>query len=189
MFFWEKLQSISTIALVAITAFYAWQTRKTVLIMKQTEDARYRPRVTLYIQQREDWVNFIDLFIVNNGEGSAKDVRFTIEKDLELLNKDSHLSQVQIIKNGLSILTPKQVLKLPLLTLIGRVSELKNYSSKVSIAYSDNEGSKSYVDEVILDFKGLIEHQLGTPPLNEMALALKKIEEHLGDINDKMKTT
>jgi flagellar basal body-associated protein FliL len=82
------VQATTTIILVAITAYYAWQTKRNVQLLEKTEEETRRPHIAVYITQREEWFNIIDLIIGNYGSGIARDILFKIDNDLELLNKN-----------------------------------------------------------------------------------------------------
>jgi len=181
------IQTISTVILVIITGIAMKLTEKTVKIMKESEEKRNRPRVILYLQQRENWLNFVDLFIGNYGLSIARDIRFSLNEDLRLLRHAETISNIGIIKHGIKYLVPKQVLKIPLLSLAGRINELNKKNIEISVTYRENAGTKTFSEKFQLDFKALIEHQIGKSPIYEVSENIKKIWESLGKINENLK--
>ncbi len=142
------VQAGATFVLVAITAYYAWQTKRNVQLLERTEEEAHRPRVAVYITQKEEWLNIIDLVIGNYGNGIARDILFETDDDLELLNKDEKLNDVEILKNGLPTLAPNQIIRIPLLFLIGRLDELQNKNITISLEYKDHSRKHLYKDKI-----------------------------------------
>jgi hypothetical protein len=181
------IQGIATITLVLVTAFYAWQTYKTVKAMKEVEEKRNRPRVILYIQQRKDWLNFIDLIIGNYGLDVAQNVQFAFNEDLELWSEGKTLSTIRIIKNGIKSLVPEQTLVIPFLSLLERVDELNKKNIVITVTYKDSVGIRDFSEKFPIDFNSLIEHQIGKPPIYEMSENIKKISAVLEKMERKTK--
>lgn len=171
----SAIQAIATIVLVIITGVYVWFTRKTVQIMKKSEDERRRSHVILYIQQREDWLNFVDLIVGNYGIDVARDIEFTLNEDLQLLKEGEMLSNIGIIKNGIKNLVPQQILKIPLLSLVGRVEELQKKNIIVTITYKNSAEMKKFKEDFPLDFHSLVEHQIGEPPMYKISKNIESI--------------
>src|ERR1700722_13806646 len=110
-------------ALVIITAYYAWQSRETVRAIVWSEVQRLRPRVVVYLEQREDWLNLVDLVLENQG-GAAQNVRFMVENDIALFSEKNKLSDVSFLKNGFNFLPANRMIRVPLLNAVGRVEHL-----------------------------------------------------------------
>lgn len=180
------IQAISTVILVIVTGIYVWLTGKNVKILQKSEEERNRPRVILYIQQREDWLNFVNLIIGNYGLDVAREVKFSLSEDLKLLKEDEKLSNIRIIKNGVKNLIPQQILKIPLLSLIGRVEELSNKNIKITAQYKDSNLMRNFSETFQIDFNSLIEHQIGKPPIYEISENIKKIANSLDKVERKI---
>jgi len=180
------IQAISTVILVIITGIYVWLTGKNVKILQKSEEERNRPRVILYIQQREDWLNFVNLIIGNYGLDVAREVKFSLSEDLKLLREDEKLSNIRIIKNGVKNLIPQQILRIPLLSLIGRVEELSNKNIKITAQYKDSNLMRNFSETFQIDFNSLIEHQIGKPPIYEISENIKKIANSLDKVERKI---
>lgn len=177
------VQAVTTILLVVITAYYAWQTKRTVQLMSKTEEENRRPRIAIFIAQREDWLNLIELVIGNYGNGIARNISFKVDGDLTLFNEKENLNEIEIIKNGLTTLVPQQTIKIPLLSLVGRVEALQKKDVVISLEYSDHSFEHTYIDKYSMGFKSLIERQLGSPPIYEMAKNIEGINKGVEKIS------
>jgi hypothetical protein len=180
------IQAITTLLLVVITAYYAWQTKRTVQIMSKTEEENKRPKVIVFITQREDWLNLVDLVIGNYGNGIARSISFKINDDLTLITKEQSLSKVEIIKNGLSTLAPQQVIKFPLLSLVGRVEDLQKKSLIISVEYKDHSQKHVYTESYPISFNSLVEQQLGNPPIYDIVKNMEGINKGVNEISHKI---
>jgi len=181
-----SIQALSTVALVIVTGIYVWLTWKNVSILQKSEEKRNRPRVIVHIQQRENWLNFVDLIIGNYGVDVAREVKFVLNEDLKLLNKDETLSNIGIIKNGIKNLVPQQIVKIPLLSLIGRIEELRNKNIVITVTYRDSTLTKNFSEAFQIDFNSLVERQIGKPPIYEVSENIKKIANSLDKIERKI---
>lgn len=181
------VQGLSTGALVLITAYYAWQTKQTVDLMRKSEKERLRPRIVVFLEQREEWLNLVDLVIANQGQGLAKEIIFELRGDIKLISDNKKLSQLMIIKNGIKDFPSQKILKLPLVSLVGRLDELENKNLKIFVNYKDEGKIKNYSDTFALDFKSLIESQLGSPPIYKISKSIEKIANSIEKIDRKIK--
>jgi hypothetical protein len=181
------IQGLSTGILVAITAYYAYQTKQTVEVMKNSKKERQRPRIVVFLEQREDWLNFVDLVIANYGQGLAKEVTFKLKGDINLISGTKKLSELSIIKYGFKDLPPQKVKKLPLVSLVSQLNELEKKDLGITVNYQDMGGIDKYSDTFSLDFKSLIENQLGTPPIYKISEGVEKIAKSIEKINRKIK--
>lgn len=180
------IQAITTLLLVLITAYYAWQTKRTVQLMSETKEENNRPRIAIFISQREDWLNFIELVVGNYGNGIAREISFKVDGDLTLFNDKEKLSEIEIIKNGLPTLVPQQIIKIPLLSLIGRVDDLKNKNITISLNYKDHSFKHIYSDKYPIAFNSLVECQLGTAPIYEIAKNIEGIKRSIEKISQNL---
>ena len=173
-----------TLALVIITAFYAWQTRRTVRVMEDTSEANNRPVVSVSIvNDRPQGVSFIDLVVRNSGNGLARDIHFTIKGDkleLQKIGRKKHfLKDVSMLKSGIKILAPHETRQTWLLSTIGRVDEILAKDIRIGIEYKNADLSKTYQDEFTLDFASLNRLQLGHDPLHHIDKEIEKIRKIL----------
>jgi len=174
---------ILTSVLVLITAYYAWQTRKTVMIMEQTNEANNRPVVSIGLGSRPEGVSFLDLVIRNSGNGLARDVTFNITGDeLEVENigsRKNRLNDVRMLAEGIKVLAPNEIRKTWLLSLIGQVDEVIKKDVHIAVSYKNSDFSKTYVDEFTLDFASMPRVQLGHDPVHNIDQEIAKIRKAL----------
>lgn len=71
-------------ALVAIaTLVYAILTWRLVSETRKMREAQTEPNISVTIQPREEWMNFVDLIIQNIGLGPAYNIKFEINPDFK----------------------------------------------------------------------------------------------------------
>ena len=166
-------------AIVAIaTTVYAILTWKLTLETRRMREAQTEPRVSVTIQPREEWINFIDMVIQNIGLGPAYNVKFKVEPDFEYA-KGNFLSELGFIKNGLRYLAPNQKLQFFLTSMIENFEEKTKYSFEIKVTYKNSLGKK-YEDAYIIDFSQLIGlNQLGEPSLYKISKNIEKIQQDI----------
>jgi len=176
----EALTSI----LILITAYYAWQTGKTVKIMEETNEANNRPVVSVALSNNgPQGISEINLEILNSGNGLARDIKFTVQGDeLKLTNPtktERTLADVTFLKNGIKALAPKEVRQTWVLSAIGRTDELLSKTVAIGVKYKNSNYSKEYEDEFELDFHSLNRVQLGHDSLHNIDKEIEKIRKVL----------
>ncbi len=166
-------------AIVAIaTTVYAILTWKLTLETRRMREAQTEPRVSVTIQPREEWINFIDIVIQSIGLGPAYNVKFKVEPDFEYA-KGNFLSELGFIKNGLRYLAPNQKLQFFLTSMIENFEEKTKYSFEIKVTYKNSLGKK-YEDAYIIDFSQLIGlNQLGEPSLYKISKNIEKIQQDI----------
>jgi len=167
-------------AAVAIsTIVYAILTWKLVSETRKMKEAQTEPKVSITIQPREEWINFIDMVIQNIGLGPAYNIKFEINPDFEYM-KGKFLSELGFKKNGLKYLAPNQKLQFFLTIMSENFEEKTKKPFEIRISYQNSIG-KTYKDVYMIDFSQLIGlSQLGEPPLYKIA---KNVEEIKKDIH------
>lgn len=187
------MTEILTAVLVAITAYYAWQTRKTVRAMEEANEASNRPIVSINLQDRVESVSFVDLCITNAGKGLARDISFeVIGDDIEInaynVDRKQPLSNYQVLRMGMKVLAPGETRKYWILSVIGRADELRASDTTIKVKYYGNDRENNpYTDEFKLDFFELPEGRLGGDPFYSIAKEQEKIVTHLKSIADEVK--
>jgi hypothetical protein len=176
------VQAIATVILVLITAYYAVQAKRNVQVLEKTEEEARRPSVAIHIEQREDWLNFINLVIGNYGNGIARNITFKTKNNLTLFRQEEELKNLSIIKNGLPALVPQQIIRIPLLSLIGRIDDLKKEDIEICFEYKNHSLERSYSDKFIISFNSLIDRQIGNPPMYEIAKNTEGIKKSIEKI-------
>ncbi len=166
-------------AIVAFsTAVYAYLTWKLVGETKEMRKAQTEPNISITVEPREEWINFMDIKIMNIGSGPAYDVKFKIEPDFEF-SKGHFLSQKKVMKE-INYLAPNQKIQFFLTSLAENFHEKMKKPFKISAEYK-NKSDDSFNEDFIIDFaqfEGM--SQLGEPPLHKIA---KNIEDIKSDIH------
>lgn len=91
--------AIATVALTVITAIYAFLTRRMVLEMQKARE----PFITIDMELPDPMLRVI---VANLGQSPARNIRFSIEKDLAWLSVgdgSSGIGAIPAIKNGCSV--------------------------------------------------------------------------------------
>lgn len=169
-----------TLALVLITAYYAWQTRKTVKAMNETNEANNRPVVSVVVtNDSPQGVTIINLDIRNSGNGLARNIRFSVEGDelrlTEMTATERTLRDVPLLKGGIKVLAPQESRRTWLLSSIDRTEELLAKNITVEVQYENADHSKKYTDEFLLDFHSLNRVQAGHDSLHSIDKEIGKI--------------
>ncbi len=180
------IQGLFTLALIFITAYYAWQTKRTVNVMNNAEKERNRPRISVYLKQSDEWVNFVYLVISNHGNSIVKNIKFYLKDDFKLTLSNRNLSDVRQFKEGIKNLTPGRELVIPVFNLVNNFEEFKKANIKISIKYFDTF-EQQFNDEFVLDITSLVDHQLGEPPIYKIEKNIEKISKSIQKIENKLK--
>lgn len=178
------MTEILTAVLVLITAYYAWQTRKTVHAMEESNEANNRPVVSISLHDRIESINFVDLCITNAGKGLARDLKFEVAGDDIDVNAYSSerkqlLSNYRVLTEGMKALAPKETRRYWLLSVMGRFEELRRSDTSIKVSYWNNNRTKQYTDEFRLDFLSLPEGRLGEDPGYRSSKEMEKIRKEL----------
>ena len=144
------LQSFFTFALIGITAWYTYLTRK---LVKTTIESQ-RPYV--FVDFQGIGPNFLEIIIENSGYKVANNVSFQVIKDLED-RKGTPLSSYLPFMQGFTHLPPKRTYKYRFLIDAKLFTENLNSIFEVKVTYSDVK--KKYEDHFIIDlspFKSIL---------------------------------
>jgi|GEM_PF-723813 len=160
--------------LVAIaTIAYAILTNSLVSETQQMKEIQHLPQITISVQTRAEWINFIDMQIKNTGFGPAYNISFNVLEDF-VYDKNQKLSDLSLIKNGLKYLGPNQKIQF-FLTSFAEDTELKKKPFKIKVNYKDFLGRiKDETFEIDLnELMGL--RQLGEPPLYKISKSMETL--------------
>jgi hypothetical protein len=129
------------------------------------------PDISVIVQPRKEFINFIDLIIENIGNGPAYNISFEVSKDF-IIPSDEKLSELPIMKK-IEYMTPSQKIQFFLASMIDDKDNPKKFT--ITANY-ENKNGKEYTSEYIVDFnkfKGLT--QLGKPDSYKIANNIEKI--------------
>ena len=167
---------ITTVVLVGITGYYAYLTRR---LLKANDT----PEIAISLRPHEGYIHCVMLCIENIGTGTARDIQFRTDLSFKPDGEKS-LKELGFLKNGIDYLGPGQKIEHFLVSVADRFDELKKMPLQISVTYTDSVKLKrKYERTFYLDF-GEAEgySRIGTPPLFEIAEAIKKLQKDLNRI-------
>lgn len=172
-------------ALVALsTVVYAVLTAILVIETRRLRKAQSQPHVSVRVESTPGAFGFTDLVVENVGQGSAYEVRFTLEQDLQLEPKRK-ASDIGFLHHGISYLAPGQRLSSYFYQIMGLNEQIVDPGRPrltLTVAYRDATRAK-YSERFELDFVHFDNMmRLGTPPADSIAKSLEKINDAIGHI-------
>lgn len=108
----RAVTGLATVALLLVTAFYAWVTYRLLGETLQSRLSANQPRVVAYFRVNEVHPNIVQLHIANLSGAAATEVSASIEKTTEW-PEQFDLQDSKILRD-LSFMRPHEVLKLDL---------------------------------------------------------------------------
>ena len=162
--------AVATVLLVGITGYYAYLTRRML-------KASNTPEIAVSLRPHEAQINCVMLCIENIGTGIARKIQFRTDLSFKT-DGGRALGEVAFLKNGIDYLGPGQKIEHFLVSIIGKLDELKKTPLEFHVTYSDSVTQKGKYDHTFrLDFgelEGLT--TIGKSPLVEIATATKGIQ-------------
>jgi hypothetical protein len=123
--------------LVAETRRYAQLTEGLVSETKEMREAQTKPNVFVTALPDEENKFWIDMLIQNMGLGPAFNIKFELTPDFYMSENKQHLSEVNLIKNGLPELGPNQKWQFPL-TRASTIQEKLPEPFEIEVTYEDS---------------------------------------------------
>lgn len=164
---------VFTALLTTATIFYMVLTGQLVEETRLMRKAQSTPEVVVALRPREEYINWMDLFIENIGQGAAYEIKFELPQNATLGKTD--LKEVALFQRGLPFLAAGQRIGFFAAVTHGEPPP----AIEVKVSFKDAAGAnhkKSYLLDVSL-FKGL--RQLGTPPLYKIAKEMEGVRSSL----------
>lgn len=164
---------ITTVVLVSITVCYTYLTWR---LLK----ANNIPEIAISLCPHEAYLPCIMLCIENIGTGAARNVQFQTDLSFKP-DGDSALEELGFLRDGIDYLGPGQKIEHFLVSVLGKLEDLKKTPLKISVTYTDTDSVKrTYQRDFRLDF-GEYEgySRIGKAPLFEIAEATKDIKTDL----------
>jgi len=163
------------------TLAYAILTWRLVSETKKMRKVQTEPKISIFMQPKEESINIIDLIIQNIGLGPAYNLEFKIDPDFEYL-KGEFLSERGFLKRGIGYLAPSEKIICFLTLLSFNYKEKIKTSIRINVNYKNAIGI-NYHDTFEIDFSELSGlERIGTPPLHKIAENISKIQNDLGRI-------
>ncbi len=136
------------------------------------------PQVDIFIQPAEDWWNKIQLIIRNNGNSGARNIRLSIDEDINMFGKDSDRTvwNTGYFKNGNSFLAPQTQRETLFTYMTENYQEKIKRKIKISATYETFQG-ETITSDFNIDLSEFENTLLASePPAWQIAKSLKKIE-------------
>lgn len=180
--FWNNnstgLTAIFTMILVFVTTVYVLFTGFLVHETRKLREEQTSPHISVHLETRQEWINFIDVVIQNTGGGSAYNIRFSANPDL-VIDHDDRLMKINMFRRGIGHLAPGQRLQTFIMSLAGKFDGSSPEAAKIAVTYDDGVGS-TFGDEFVLDYADFLGmSQLGEPPMETVAKSLKQLADDL----------
>lgn len=136
--FFDFILSIATVLMVGATAWVALENKK-------LRDHQSEPIVSVDAQQRSGFHEIIYLVIQNIGLGPAYNIKFKLNSTDFKITPEKHISDIGVIKYGLSYIPPRYELRLKLTSLYdpGFEEFLKNII-EIEVTYENYIGRKTF---------------------------------------------
>lgn len=164
---------IATVVLVGITGIYAYLTWRML-------KAGNTPEIAISLRPHEAHIHCVMLCIENIGTGAARNVEFQTDLSFKP-DGERALEEVGFLKNGIDYLGPGQKIEHFLVSVIGKLDELKKTPIELGVTYMGSVKLKRKQKRTFcLDFgedEGLA--TVGRSPLFEIAKATKDIQTDL----------
>ena len=185
----EIISAIGTMIAAIVAVIAAFQSYRSAKQNNDTNEQMIRPRLAVYVESTEVVKSFIDIVVLNEGGGLARDICFSIKgEDLEL-NCQSEgidkLSKLRVIKHGITMLPSKNKRRYFILSAVGCYKKLLKNKMEVGVHYTDITGKKKYSDSFLLDFASLSDSSWTT----DKDEAFKVISNELPKISKSLNST
>ena len=171
---------ISSLIVAIITAVYVYFSWLLLQESKKMRLLQNQPRVSITFEPEGDQINLIDLVIKNTGLGPAYDLYFELQSDFEIL-EDARLSEVGLIKNGLSHLGPQQEFRFLLAVLYSINKEKLKQPIFITVRYKD-AANTPYSNTFVINlsvFSGMFSPNTHD---HDLVDAMKDVKQEIGSI-------
>jgi hypothetical protein len=172
------LNVLFALVVAGSTVFYVILTNSLVKETKKLREAQTQPKLSVTIKQREECASLIDLVIENIGAGPAYRIQFNVKSQFKA-DRGKLLSDLNLFRNGLSYLAPRQSVQFFLTSLFENFKEKIANPLILDVTYLDAANNK-HTDSFQIDFswlEGLI--YLSEP---DMPKSLEGIEKNTKEI-------
>ena len=177
---------ICQIALTIATIILAWKTWQLVIEQVKIRRASIEPYITVYLETAETNPTWKFLIIQNIGKGVAKDLKFTIEKDLTGYGSQvKSISSIGLFKNGMTFFPPNYQKKFFLFDSTGKELADRLFKDEIIFTVSYNDiFDKTKKEKFVIR----LEEHRGASQLNHSDKYIGRIAESLIEIKDILKT-
>ena len=121
---------IATVVLVGITGYYAYLTRR---LLKASDT----PEIAITLRPHEGYIHCVMLCIENIGTGAARNIQFQTDLSFKP-DGERALEDVSFLKNGIDYFGPGQKREHFLVSVIGKLNDLKETPIEIGVTYTDS---------------------------------------------------
>ena len=125
---------IAIVVLVGITGYYAYLTWRML-------KANNTPEIAVSLCPHEAYIHCVMLCIENIGTGAARNIQFRTDLSFKP-DGERALEEVGFLKKGIDYLGPGQKIEHFLVSVIGKLDELKKTPLEFSVTYTDSAKQK-----------------------------------------------
>lgn len=184
----QIIGAIGTMAAAIVAVIAAIQSFRSAKQNNETNEQMIRPRVVVYVESSKHDIAFIDLVVLNEGGGLARDIKFTISGDDPPMSfsdgTDKHLSDFDVISKGIKVLPARTSRSYFVLSTIGQIDEILALNSHITVEYTDSSHTKEYSDTFDLDFVSLPKMKFVEKEISNQ----KKLVDEIGKIRKTLET-
>ena len=179
------LMVLFTVVVTISTVVYARLTAKLVTETRKMRQAQTDPKMEVVFKPREEYINFVNLYIRNIGLGPAYDVRFqfkAVSSEEEANKIIERFKKCNFFYTGFKYLAPNQEITSDYIRMEENFQERIKASFDIQVEYF-NAARKKYSDTFhinLAELKGRT--QLGKPPIYSMAKDIEKIRKDFGQL-------
>jgi hypothetical protein len=176
------IAGIYSLVLTVITACYAYLTWRLLKESQEMRLAAARPELAIYTTPYEGAMSLVMLRLENVGRGPAYNLRLTTNIDFRPEGRRTALRDIGLFRKGLGYFAPGQRIEHFLVSMIGKLEELKKTPLEITAVYNDSAGQE-YSRTFTIDF-GEMENlsRIGKPPLHELADLAKEVQKDIHNI-------
>ncbi|WP_430812952.1 MULTISPECIES: hypothetical protein [unclassified Carboxylicivirga] len=178
-------------AIVAVsTCVYVFFTWKLLQENKQMREALSEPQLIFYLETTEVHADMFYIKIENIGSGIAKQVKFHIDKDLELNGIRQKLNDIPLFNGGFNVFPPGYKDEYLLLSSMNvNIDELQKAQLCFKVTYK-TVYNKLIEEWYTLKFGDIITRGRLKPPgsyIGNISYRLENIDKHMNKISSYMK--
>lgn len=159
---WVQVVAAISSAIAAIVAvFAAVQSYRSAKQNNEAIEQMVCPRVSVMVRSTKANKSFIELVVLNDGRGLARNIKLKVVKDdLELMRQATDakmMSDLRVFKSGIVVLPAGGQREYFILSLFGQYEEILKKEPTIHVEYQNSTKTKKYHDSFVLDFASLSE--------------------------------
>lgn len=157
----QIISAVGTMIAAVVAVIAAIHSFRSAKQNNETNEQLIRPRVVVYVDNSHHNIAYLDLIILNEGGGLARDIKLAVSGDEPSLrfsdNTDKPLSSLDAIEHGITVMPARSSRSYFMMSIDTKddTKKILDLKTDISINYTDSTGKKKYQDAFRLDFKSL----------------------------------